>query len=247
MDIEGTFNTDQDKAIVQGEALATELETPAFATILRVIEENSKFRAAEWVPKMRAATAAARSAKENQKETDVTWQTENGLVRGGLEGVAAFREEVNLAIRYAKAVDFPGAGEAADLLDHYLEANTYEEQSNLLGALLSQLDELDRDGLDIPDRLMAAGRELRAKMMEDRQDADGAKAGRGVYTDELHQALERIAKLGEQRSAAQDLAAFRAGRELPGVDLTYIRAAVRTRRAPPKKDEPNDPSGDRGL
>ena len=44
-----------------------------------------------------------------------------------------------------------------------------------------------------------------------------------------------------------DLAAFRAGRELPGVDLTYIRAAVRTRRAPPKKDEPNDPSGDRGL
>jgi hypothetical protein len=247
MDIEATFNTDQDKAIVQGEALATELETPAFATILRLIEENSKFRAAEWVPKMRAATAAARAAKENQKVTDVTWRRENSQVRGGLEGLTEFRTEVELAIRYAKSVDFPGAGEAADLLDNYLEANTYEQQSTLFGSLVSQLEELDRDGLDLPDRLMAKGKELRAKMVEDRYDADEAKTGRGVYTDELHQALERIAKLGEQRAAAQDLAAFRAGRELPGVDLTYIRAAVTIRRAPPKDDGPVDPSGDRGL
>ena len=254
MTIKSAFLADQLKAIVQAEGLANELSAPAFADVRATLSAHTRFLPDDWIARMRSAAGDARAAWEDRAGSDRTWRAENHSVRELVEAGNLWRREVAGAVAFALATRVPAAKEAARLLDGVgLTVETYELQRAEIGSFVKTLSTLDLDALDLTPEFLQEGRDLAAALQQERSDADRAKGDRAAQTDTLGQALLRIADIAEELAAGRALAERRAGRDLPGFDLTYIRAAAAAHRPDPVADPapadeaPADDATGRGL
>lgn len=254
MAIKSVFLADQLKAIVQAEGLASELSAPGFDEVRSVLSTHTRFKPEEWITRMRAATAVAREAWEDREKFERDWLAENTSVRELVEAGNAWRAEVDDAIAFALATRVPAAKEAARLLDGVgLTVESYEHQRMEIGSFVKTLATLDLEALDLTPEFLQEGRDIAAGLSKERSDADQSKGNRAAETHELGRAILEICDLAEELAAARKLAIRRSGRDLPGYDLTYIRAAAAAHRAPaeePAKDDKGDggdDSGNQGL
>jgi hypothetical protein len=238
---------DQLKCIVQGEALVSEISAPGYAPIRRVLEANSRFRGETWTVRMSAACVEAREAWMVRELADNAWEADNFDVRALVDRAARWRNVAGAALRYAAATNTPGAASA---LRRWMSSDTpmdsYEEMRTHVGYGVLLLAALDAKAYDLDDAFLAEGRELAAQLGVERSDADGHKSHRLAETDRLAKALEAIVWIAEELAQARELAVARTGEDLPGFDLTYIRAAGAGRRQA-EGDATAPADGARGL
>lgn len=254
MAIKSVFLADQLKAIIQAEGLASELSAPGFEEVRSILSTHTRFKPEAWIARMRTTAAVAREAWEDREKYEREWRTENTEVRDLIEAGNAWRGEAADAIKLALAMRVPAAKQAARLLAGVgLTVESYEHQRMEIGSFVKTLATLDLEALDITQEFLQEGRDIAAGLSKERSDADQSKGNRAAETDELGRALLEVADLAEELDAARKLAERRSGRELPGYDLTYIRAAAAAHRSPeeePAKDgeeDGGDDAGDQGL
>lgn len=233
MQLASLFLKDQMKAIIQAKAMVSVLSDESYASTRQAIETNTRFKVPGWIARMTAQIAEARAAMTDQGLLDAEWEDSNQDVRTHTDSVREWREDVRAVLEWAVTAEIEGAAKTLSLWNRVQPAGTsYEDELQQLPTLIDQLTSFDRDAFDLPDALLEEGRRLLGLMEGERSDADGAKGGRATETDRLRVAIFAIAKLAEERAAAHYLAGRRVGRELPGLDLTYLRAAVRAYTTP---------------
>jgi hypothetical protein len=238
---------DQLKCIVQGESLVSEISSAGYAPVRLVLEANSRFRGEAWLKRMTAACAEAREAWTTRELADNAWEADNADVRALVDRARRWRNIAGAALRYAATTDAPGAASA---LARWTSADTptdsYEEMRAHVAFGVRLLDALDAKAFDLDDAFLAEGKELVAQLETERSGADGHKGHRAAETRRLATALEVIVALAEELARARELAVARTGEDLPGFDLTYIRAASAGRRQP-EGETPAPADGARGL
>jgi hypothetical protein len=241
MGVVSMFLASQQKAIVQGEALVHELSAQGYASIRVLLARYSRFLPEVWAAEMKQACADAREAWTDRELADGDWENNNSDVRELVEEGNAWRAEASSALNYAKSAGIPGVEAALkELAGIGVAVDSYEQQRCELPLLVRRMERLNMADLDLPPEFVQRGLELANKMAAERADADAAKGERVVETSVLGRAILRIAALAEQLYAARALTAIRSRQELPGFDLTYIRAAAAAHSEP--AEEPTEPT-----
>ncbi len=253
MAVSEKFARNQLRGIVQGEALASS-QNGGDTDMVRTIERKTKYRAVPWIAAMEAACKAARATWEIQHLADGEWQAENADVRVGLTATGAWRRSIDDAFTFALTV--PETAKAAkrakarwDRVN--IATDSYEDERALVPLLVATLRGFDLTMLDLTEADLQRGLALTTEMAQDRSDADKAKGGRATATRALVVAMRRIAELAEQYVSARNLAVSRLITDgetddedvLPGVDLTYIRAAAAAHGDPEDDDEAEPTEG----
>jgi hypothetical protein len=255
MSVLTAFRADRSKAIIQAEALVSAITAEGAAETRGILETNTSYRVAPWVTRMSAAIAAAREAMTAQGTYEVEWRDDNDDVDQLTGACVRWREQVLGTLDLALTQKVPSAKAVLrSWRTAQPETDSYMQQREAMPVLMNVLNRADHAALDLRPDQLAEGARLLTEMTAERASADGAKSGRSDHTYLLAGFLDEIANLAEERAAAQRLASLRSGRELPGLDLTYIRAASAASRTPQPDDDDGDGdggtgdgSGDRGL
>jgi hypothetical protein len=251
MAVSEKFARNQLRGIVQGEALASS-QNGGDTDPVRTIERKTKYRAVPWIIAMEAACKAARDTWEIQHLAEGDWQEENADVRHGLTATGAWRRSIDDA--FAFAVTVPETAAAAkrakarwDRVN--IATDSYEDERALVPLLVATLRRFDLTMLDLTEADLERGLALTTGMAQDRSEADKAKGGRATATRALVVSMRRIAELAEQYYSARKLAISRLINDgeaddedvLPGIDLTYIRAAAAAH-GDPEDDDAAEPT-----
>jgi hypothetical protein len=246
MAVTSIFGVDQDAAIVQAEALISEVNASGYEQVREIIVTHTPFRFGPWTVAMQAAVDDAFSTIASQAAADGDYNRSNATVRRLVGEGNKWRKEGHEALVLQVAMDVPGAADVAEQVAGIgATVDSYVTQRTDLQIYIVKLSRIDHKAVDLSDAWMEKGRSLVRSMSAQRSGADAAKGVREVETSDLAKALVQIAKLAEQYAAARALASTRSGQELPGFDLTYIRAAAAPKAAPKKAD--GDEGGDKGL
>jgi hypothetical protein len=246
MAVVSLFLANQLKAIVQGEALVNEINAAGYKPVTDLIANNTMFVPSEWTFRMINACAEARSAWTDRELADGDWVENNGDVRDVVVRANKWRTTAGAALRYAVARGVPGAAailRRAPNID--VQVDSYESQSAELPVFFALFERVNHTSYDLSKEFLDEGRQIVATMVAERADADGAKGARASETSDLGEAMVRIANIAEELAAARALAAARTGKDIPGFDLTYIRAAAAAHSTPAQEEGEGDKDDDK--
>jgi hypothetical protein len=226
----------QPALIDEAEQLANRYLNPAFADVLALYREIG-FDIDGEVVKLSDHAKEARQLRAQSGSAQVSYEAESAHARDAVKAAARWLEELEVIGRFARVARHTGTGMDRLLESGRLAAGSWSQATDSLGLALLQLPDsgLSRFGLK-PD-FTARGEAILASLSKERTDTDAPFRVRDAASERLQEVLGEIVYSFELISAARDAAMFVTGKEIPGLELTFVKGAAAPRTAPAEPAE----------
>lgn len=223
--IQNLFDVEQLAIIDQAEKFATQHLSPAFEGV-RAAYKKVKVDMEADARKLGDLAAKARVIRAERDMFQSLYEAESEFVRNGVAAIDTWMNVLSAAIQVALLDQNPIALHVQKIFGNAsTKQETYRDAVQTLLGILGRANSGVDAALNLPDGFVAEGQRLWNELRENRDDAAEAEAARMMNTGLLHLHLAEIERMVRRLHAAHRAASLVAGEELPGFDLTILRAA----------------------